>query len=282
MESSPNGDQLILRFEYFARIWDDPPSPFGFYGISSTQGGCLIHVASLPAQACGVVVSAELDGNQAPDAATVSVDIGNDGVCELQGGIQGPVMHADLCAWRRVPLRGGLLPIRIEGLAYAESDGGHHTCSVRVEIRISPDYAAAANAFGSSCSAGAWTPQLGPQPGSLPQLGSTFAVDVGNLPPGPRFVVGLLGTDASEWLGQPLPLDLAAMGMPGCELHLAPIEGFAQPLLSTGGSVAWPLTIPPAQSLFGLEFFMQAIVEAPGANTFGAVTTNACRGVIGA
>lgn len=282
MQGTPNGDELVLQLEWRGRTWDNPPSPFGFYGIAAAQGGCLIHVNSVPAQTCGVLVTASLDANQAPDAGAVAVDIGNDGVFELQGGIQGPVMHADLAAWRRVPLRGGLLPIHVGAHAHAESDGGHHTCTVHVEIRISPDYAASIGAFGAGCSAGAWTPSLGPQGNSLPQLGTTFALEVGNLPPEPHFVVGFLATDASTWLGQPLPLDLGALGMPGCLLHIAPLGGLAYPLLSTGGSAAWPLVIPATQSLLGLQFFMQALVEAAGANAFGAVTTNACHGVMGA
>jgi hypothetical protein len=134
--------------------------------------------------------------------------------------------------------------------------------------------------FGQGCSGPAGTPALAATSGSLPRLGTTFGIEISNLPSTPlNLPFGLIGSTNASWNGQPLPLDLAGIGMPGCSALIAPEVGYT--LSNQGGIASWGVLIPFAPPLLGTSFFVQGAVLAPGANPGGMLVTNAGHGVVG-
>ena len=75
------------------------------------------------------------------------------------------------------------------------------------------------------------------------------------------------------------PVSLQAFGMPGCSFAINPdaIAG----LVGANHQARFELPIPNKPPLVGLRFYHQALVLDPGANGFGAVTSDAAEGVIG-
>lgn len=70
------------------------------------------------------------------------------------------------------------------------------------------------------------------------------------------------------------PVDLSAIGMPGCRLELAP-AGSSLIMTDPTGTMSLTYTPPAAVPFVGLPFQFQAGVIAPGANAFGVVASNA-------
>lgn len=82
--------------------------------------------------------------------------------------------------------------------------------------------------------------------------------------------------------GQPLPVDLAALGMPGCSLFVS-IELVEVPgITNTAGWLWWRIDLPPQPALLGETFLQQAAVAHPPANAGGLLWTGYGRGTIGA
>jgi hypothetical protein len=133
--------------------------------------------------------------------------------------------------------------------------------------------------FGSGCPGTVGIPALAAAAGSLPQLGSTFRLDLVNLPAGLRLVVGAVGFSTAQWQGQPLPLDLTPLGMPGCMQYIAVDATYVR--FAVLGFTMWPIPIPAAPGLAGLYFYVQAMVPDVGSNPFGATVTNAGQATIG-
>ena len=88
-----------------------------------------------------------------------------------------------------------------------------------------------------------------------------------NTPPNAPFF-GMLGSDTDTYLGQPLPIDLTAAGMPQCALRT---EIAAHELRS---GTDWQITVPAPTLLLGQRFRLQAFVFDATANALGATTTN--------
>jgi hypothetical protein len=144
-------------------------------------------------------------------------------------------------------------------------------------------YAARGNAtygvFGAGCSGSNGTPTLAPAMGSLPKIGQTLTLEVGNGPLPNALAVVALGFSKTTAFGLPLPIDLTAIGMPGCTLLI-------EPFLNTGvglvnGTGTYTLPIPNRMPLFGLALHHQAFVFDPPANQTGLTLSNAGEGVIG-
>lgn len=114
--------------------------------------------------------------------------------------------------------------------------------------------------------------------GSLPQIGTTFGIELTAMPaPGVAFMA--VGFSNTVWAGLPLPLDLGALGMFGCQLRQDLFDATA--ITSTSGTASWSLAIPNQTSLLGAQFFNQAMVADLAANAFGAVLSNSMRAVLG-
>jgi len=89
-------------------------------------------------------------------------------------------------------------------------------------------------------------------------------------------VFALLGFSNTDWSGIPLPLNLGFLGMPACDLLVAPhiSVGLTTTAFGPGnGRAILPVPIPGTPSLVGLPFFAQWYVVDPGpAPVPGAMT----------
>jgi hypothetical protein len=77
----------------------------------------------------------------------------------------------------------------------------------------------------------------------------------------------IVGTSFQSWLGTPLPLDLAFLGMPGCSLRVS--ADLLIPTVTAGagsgaGKAFVPLAVPADPSLVATFVFFQWIVADPG------------------
>jgi hypothetical protein len=132
--------------------------------------------------------------------------------------------------------------------------------------------------FGQGCPGSFGTPSLSVAFGDRPALGSIFVLDVGNLHSGLALMAtGLSATVTSA--GLPLPLDLAAIGMPGCQQLVDALV--LDLMVSSATTASWSWAIPANPAIFGIEFFNQAFVPDPGANAFGFAVSNAGSGRLG-
>lgn len=134
------------------------------------------------------------------------------------------------------------------------------------------EYAPAATwaRYGGGCPGSAGIPELAIPVGSLPQLGSTLALQLHNLPTAPGFVWLAFGFGIDRWQGQPLPYDLAGLGLAACQLWIAPAPGLGAAILHQGTNATYALPLPSSQSLAGQRFGAQAFVmdsSMPGAFT---------------
>ncbi len=281
VQDATPGDDHVVSLVFDARCF---PLGWGGYadGDARVSGECIIEVQATSPIACGVVVNASIGQGTPTWTASLQADIGNDGVNEIDLAIVNGQAPPPTVTYARMDVGPIAQRVRVRGVIHTLGNHAGNGGFLRLDIRISPGLAASMTPIGTSCSAGTWTPALDATSGSLPQLGTTCALRVTNLPTTPPpFVVGLVGLDNTQFLGLPLPADLGWLGMPGCTQYLAPLPDFVYLLTSTGGSAVWNLPIPASHLFLGVEFFVQAFVEAPGANPAGLVTTNACRGIAG-
>lgn len=109
-----------------------------------------------------------------------------------------------------------------------------------------------------------------------PHLGTEFCVDVTNVPP----LVPLIG--ALGLVPLTPPLDLAALGAPGCRLEVQPVVTFvAVTDRNAPGHYWWCHKLPYARQLIGLPLEMQAAVLDPPANPLGIAVSNRATAVLG-
>jgi hypothetical protein len=135
--------------------------------------------------------------------------------------------------------------------------------------------------FGQGCTGPAGVPSLAAAAASLPRLGTTFQMVLGNLPNSPfSLPFGVISSNNVSWNGQPLPLELSVIGMPGCQAFISPEISYT--LSNVGGTANWSVTIPFAPPMIGTNFYVQGAVLAPGVNPTGILLTNAGHGVVGA
>jgi len=89
------------------------------------------------------------------------------------------------------------------------------------------------------------------------------------------------GTSRTNYLGIPLPFDLALLGAPGCIVETS--IDFQTPLAGdpAGHAVYWA-SVPYAPALEGASFYVQAIVVDFPANAFHLTVSNSVDCVIGA
>lgn len=123
------------------------------------------------------------------------------------------------------------------------------------------------SAYGVGCAGSDGVPTLAPPAGSVPALGATFVLRAANLPVRAGQSLLMQGLRLDVLGGRALPLDLAALGLTGCDLWLAP-EPALSALVAHGGSrVDIPLRIPADPRLAGLLLCSQVLTldsTAPG------------------
>lgn len=129
---------------------------------------------------------------------------------------------------------------------------------------------------GTGCAGSLGVPVLAPASGSLPVLGGTLQVNLGNLP----LSLGVMTIGFSNTLAFgsiPLPSSLAGNGFPGCDLLVDPLV--TQLLIGAGNTATWNFPIPLSTAYAGIQFFNQGVSVDNAAP--GAAFSNAGRGVIG-
>lgn len=116
--------------------------------------------------------------------------------------------------------------------------------------------------FGAGC-AGAGPPPSLSLAGGAPGIGGAFTVATQGLPSGslPMLVLGFSNT---QWGPLPLPLPLAALGFPGCDL-LVSADAFLVFALLGQPVFDVTLSVPNDAALVGLSLFHQTAGLVPGA-----------------
>lgn len=112
-------------------------------------------------------------------------------------------------------------------------------------------------ALGTGCANGP-APRLGAAPGSTPQLGGAFTVQITGLPAAPGALFVAYGFDFASFQGAALPQELGWLGLPGCFLWLAP-SGLGAFVAHAGGSASHTLALPANVALAGTRFLLQAL-----------------------
>ncbi len=87
------------------------------------------------------------------------------------------------------------------------------------------------------------------------------------------------GFSDSRWGSASLPFSLSPYGIGGCDLFLSP-DGFL-PLAFQSGAARWTVTLPRDPALYGVEFFNQAMLYAPGASSSGFGLSTAVGSTVG-
>lgn len=140
---------------------------------------------------------------------------------------------------------------------------------------------ATVTAFGTGCAGSAGMPQMAPALGSLPWIGSSFQINLTNLPPFPFWApFGVVGYSNTTWGANSLPLDLTPVGMTGCHAHVS-VDHIVT-LANSGGASQWMIPVPASVPLVGARLYLQGSLVEPTANPFGMVVSNALAIVVGA
>lgn len=131
--------------------------------------------------------------------------------------------------------------------------------------------------LGTGCAGSAGIPALGAAPSSRPALGTSFAMNLDNLPLG----VALLGLGFSNTTSGPfsLPFDLSVFGMPTCFLITDPAVTLF--LVGSGTTASSSIAIPMDPGMLGLNLFAQGFSIDPVANAAGLCVSNAGRAKVG-
>jgi len=133
--------------------------------------------------------------------------------------------------------------------------------------------------FGAGCAGSAGTASLGARRDGLrPYPGNAVTIDVAPVPANAAVLLSF-GLSRTQWNAFTLPLPLSGIGMPGCTLYASLDASLL--LASSGGTATWTFHIPNNQGLVGLQFYNQAFVVDPPANSVGIATTNAAEARIG-
>jgi hypothetical protein len=137
---------------------------------------------------------------------------------------------------------------------------------------LRPAGAASIARYGAGCAVGALSPSLDAPPGALPQLGTTLALQLTSLPATPGAAWLAFGFDFQHWNGLQLPRALGTIGLPACNLWVAPVASLL--LLHPGSAVGTTLAIPANPAFAGITLGAQALVLDPAAASGFVAVTN--------
>jgi len=126
---------------------------------------------------------------------------------------------------------------------------------------------------GLGCAGSAGVPVLDRVGSVVPALGTSFPMQITSLPAQPGAAYLALGFGITQWNGAALPLRLGLIGLPACQLWIAPEPGLGPLLLHNGASLTWQLVLPATPALAGVQLAAQALVfDAAAPGGVGAVT----------
>ena len=132
-------------------------------------------------------------------------------------------------------------------------------------------------AIGTGCPGSHGTPDLRVDYG--PWVGQNFELSLHRAGSGSADAL-LMGFCAGQCSGVQFPLDLTAIGMPGCTLDLAPLAAVSG-LSGTTDPTRWSIPLCPCPNIVGVDVFCQALTVDPAANQLGLITSNALRTRLG-
>lgn len=101
----------------------------------------------------------------------------------------------------------------------------------------------------------------------VPELGASFSIEL-DAAPTSSLAILLLGVSRTQWSGLSLPLDLAILNAPGCDLAVS-IDASAATGTSASGTASVGFALPSDPTLVGANLFGQWTVAAPGLNPLG-------------
>jgi hypothetical protein len=137
---------------------------------------------------------------------------------------------------------------------------------------LTPAAAPTFTRHGIGCPGSAGTPSLDTAAGAAPGLGTTFPLYITAMPQ-PGFAYLTFGFNLIHWNGAPLPVSLTTLGLPGCQLWIAP--AFGTLLAAPSGTATLSLAIPNNPSLVGVSVGAQALSDAAAPGGVGAVSNGA-------
>ena len=141
-------------------------------------------------------------------------------------------------------------------------------------IEFTPPASATITSLGHGCTGSAGVPQLRGVGNAVPSLGTTFPLLLQNVPTAPGLAMLVFGFGLSHWNGNALPYDLAATGLPGCDLWIDPLDGLSV-LLGTAGSGTFGLALPADPAFGGTVLAAQGLSFDLGAPNGLGATSNA-------
>ena len=155
--------------------------------------------------------------------------------------------------------------------------GGWNWSAELGDTWVTQGISASAIQYGSGCG----SPALGfvPQVIDRPVLGQNGGATIVNAP---TSVAGVAMGWSNQFFGPfALPVTLAGIGMPGCDLrHSAEIIGLgASPL--TPSTLSFSLAVPNVLTLIGSHVYMQAYALAPGVNPLQVIISNGINWLLG-
>lgn len=157
--------------------------------------------------------------------------------------------------------------------------GGELTGGVRVNDVWEYYFPSGYTTFGAGCSGSVGLPALVSTNTVPALLGSSAMLVVTNTPLN-ALVLVITGFSDAWWNTTPLPVELTALGMPGCHLHVS--ADLTNVAVSSGTQATFQMQLPSNSAFLGFAFYNQALVLDPAAgNPLGAVMTNAGMSVIG-
>lgn len=195
------------------------------------------------------------------------------------GGVQGVDIEWTGSQWDTAPNSGGMgryghsMTYDIARGRMVVFGGTPHLNST---VELLPP-AGSGTGFGAGC--GTPSLSLASDAGSPPTVGATARAAVGNMPtPIAAMMAGWSNTAFGAFT---LPVSLAALGMPTCNL-LQSAEVFGLSVApTTPGNGEFLLPIPNVPAVAGLHVYLQAVGYAPGQNPGGFITSNGVDWAIG-
>ncbi|MGK0302097.1 MAG: hypothetical protein ACI89X_002979, partial [Planctomycetota bacterium] len=180
--------------------------------------------------------------------------------------------------WSALPLPPGVTQIGGGG-SQMQPAGALPLCTTNFGAnlyQLGVAYTSAASVYGVGCG----NPALGFFPTANPIIGSVAGALISNAPT-PIAGVQMGWSDSHVGGVSLLPLDLAFIGMPGCQLlHSNDVLGLpVTPLTTT--TLQFNVSIPLQSSLLGENVYLQAYCFAPSENQLQIVVSNGIDWLIG-